>query len=252
MSLAADLWRGALDLVFAPVCVACRSAIPARESERLVCRVCRARVRPIPAPRCPRCWAPLAPGGADRVRCAACRDFPPALRAVRSACVHDGPVREIVHALKYSGWRAVADPLAERMAALPLPPDVDTEARVLVPVPITRARLRERGYNQAAVLAEALARRTGREVAGGALERIRAGGTQTALHPDERRANVSGAFRATDAHILAGQHILLVDDVWTTGATALECTGTLLAAGARAVSVLTFARAIPGLDRPSP
>ena len=161
-------------------------------------------------------------------------------------------VRQMIHALKYGGWEAVAEPLARRLAALPIPADVCDEARLVVPVPITPVRLRERGYNQAALLGEALAHRTGREYLPDALRRTGAVKTQTTLHPDERRANVAGAFIPARAGSLEGEHILLVDDVWTTGATALACTAALRAAGARAVTVLTFARALPGLDRPSP
>lgn len=252
MNWAAELWRGTLDLVFAPVCVGCDAAIEAAEPERLVCRVCWSRMRPVPAPRCPLCWAPLRPGTAQAARCAACLAYPAALRAVRSAYVLGEPVRQIVHALKYKGWGAVAKPLAQGMATLPLPDDVDREASTVVPVPITPARERERGYNQAGLLAQELAHTTGRRCLPGALLRVRSNATQTTLHPDERRTNVAGAFGPGDVATLQGEHVLLVDDVWTTGATAIECTGTLLAAGARAVSVLTFARAIPGIDRPSP
>lgn len=163
----------------------------------------------------------------------------------------DEPVRHLIHALKYSGWTAVADPLARRMAGLPFPVDVHEEARLVVAVPISRPRLRERGYNQAALLAEAFAARTAREYAPSVLLRKRATETQTTLHPDERRANVAGAFAPAAGVSLAGEHVLLVDDVWTTGATALACADALFSARARAVSVVTFARALPGLDRPS-
>lgn len=157
----------------------------------------------------------------------------------------------MVHALKYSGWEAVADPLAQRMAALPLPPDVQEEATTVLPVPASRVRLRERGYNQAERIAAAFACRTGRLHDPGLLVRSRSGGTQTALHPAERRANVAAAFAvsAASAASLRDRHLLLVDDVWTTGATAAECVSVLLAAGARAVSVVTFARALPELER---
>jgi ComF family protein len=164
----------------------------------------------------------------------------------------DEPVRNMIHALKYGGWTAVAGPLAQRMAALPFPEDVREEVRIVVPVPTSAVRLRERGYNQAALLAEALARRMSRTHEPDVLVRQRSMGTQTTLHPDERRANVAGAFTPAAGVSLAGEHVLLIDDVWTTGATALACVDALLSAGARVVSVATFARAIPGLDRPSP
>lgn len=134
--------------------------------------------------------------------------------------------------------------MAERMAAISLPPDVAAEARLVVPVPTTPMRLRERGYNQAGRLAEELALRSGRTLFP-ALRRGGAKRSQTALQPAARLANVAGAFRldvGAEADI-NGEHLLLVDDVLTTGATVTACTEALITAGARCVSVLTFARA---------
>lgn len=130
------------------------------------------------------------------------------------------------------------------MAAVPLPADVAAEAHLVLPVPTTAVRLRERGYNQAEVLARAFARRTGRTLVR-ALLREGASSSQTTLQPAARLANVAGAFRpvaGTQADI-DGEHVLLVDDVLTTGATAIACSTSLIAAGARCVSILTFARA---------
>jgi ComF family protein len=288
VDLAREAWTGALDLVFAPVCVGCRRQISTDDRERVICRVCWARCRPIPAPRCPRCWGALPTqvirDRADRVaaddrvdvdggvaadgtsgarradgpavdaiapKCRACAEWPAAVRVVRSAFVMGDGVRPLVHALKYRGWEAAAGPMAARMAALPWPRDVLDEARVVVAVPTTKARLRERGYNQAALLARELAARTGRAFDPDCLVRTRESGSQTSLHPGERRANVAGAFAVPNGRgrTLPGEHVVLVDDVWTTGATALACAGALLDAGARVVSVATFARVFPELHR---
>ena len=122
---------------------------------------------------------------------------------------------------------------------------------MVVPVPLSAVRLRQRGYNQAGLLAEVVARCRGWSYRPDLLQRVKATESQTALHPAERLANVAGAFRAPPegASVLRRQHILIVDDVWTTGATTLACAEGLLEAGARAVSVLTFARALPELRR---
>ncbi|HEV2147693.1 MAG TPA: ComF family protein, partial [Longimicrobiaceae bacterium] len=225
--------------------------VPTSERERLVCRLCWARVRELPAPRCPRCWTPVPHGREAGVRCTACADLPPTLRAVRSAFAMGEVSRKLVHALKYRRWSALAEPMGRRMAALPFPEDVEEEARLVVPVPTSPSRVRERGYDQAVLLAAAFAARTGRTTDPGMLARRRASGTQTALHPDERRANVAGAFTVPEGRRsgVRGEHVLLVDDVWTTGATAEACAQALLEAGARVVSVATFARVVPGLDR---
>ena len=244
-------WAGALDLVFAPVCVACRTPVATTARDRIVCGVCWARCRPLPAPRCDRCWGPVPPREDPRPKCRTCGDWPPAVRAIRSAFVMGDVPRALVHALKYRGWEAAAGPMAARMAAMTWPRDVADEARLVVPVPTSRARIRERGYNQAALLASGFAARTGRAHAPELLVRARATATQTALHPGERRANVAGAFSvpAGRRQALQREHVVLVDDVWTTGATALACAEALLEAGARVVSVATFARVVPELER---
>jgi ComF family protein len=149
-----------------------------------------------------------------------------------------------VHQLKYNGWRALAGPMAERMSRVTLPQELTEEVRLIVPVPTTRARLRTRGYNQAELLAREFAARHGLQLFLG-LQRARAADTQTALQPLERAANVAGAFRLEGGEErIRGAHLLLIDDVLTTGATSAECATTLVAAGARCVSVLTFARAL--------
>lgn len=150
----------------------------------------------------------------------------------------------LVHELKYRGWHGLAPLLAERMARVALPRDVAEETRVVVPVPTTTVRLRERGYNQAERLARALAEQTDRRLVD-ALRRGTGTPSQTTLQPAARLANVAGAFApALEAGTdLANEHVLLVDDVLTTGATVVACCEALVAAGARCVSVLTFARA---------
>ena len=247
-----DAWAGVLDLVFAPVCVACGAPVETSETERLVCRMCWLKCRPLPSPKCARCWAPVPAYREPRPVCRACEEWPAYVRAVRSAFAIGDVPRRLVHALKYRGWEAAAAPMAARMASLiSWPWDVSDEARLVVPVPTSKVRLRERGYNQAELLAREFARRTGRTIDPAFLVRTRASATQTALHPDERRANVARAFAvpAPRAGELRGEHVILVDDVWTTGATALACVEALVEAGARVASVATFARVVPELER---
>jgi ComF family protein len=156
----------------------------------------------------------------------------------------------IVAALKYHGWTAAADAMAERMARLTWPADVVDERTALVPVPLAPARRRERGYNQSELLARALAARWTLPVWSTCLERARATPTQTRLTPGERRRNVSGAFRAVpDGCNFRGAHLVLVDDVVTTAATLNECATALHDAGARIISYVTFGRAPSTGDR---
>jgi ComF family protein len=150
-----------------------------------------------------------------------------------------------VHELKYGGWHALAEPMAGRMARLTWPDDVVRERTALVAVPLAGTRERERGFNQSARLAHALAHHWDMPVWDDVLVRARVTETQTRLTPEARRRNVSGAFRAIAATRarLRGAHLVLVDDVVTTGATLAECASALLDGGARIVSFVTFGRA---------
>jgi ComF family protein len=160
--------------------------------------------------------------------------------------VLEDPAEKLVHALKYSGWRELAPVLARRMWGVALPDAAAGRAAVVIPVPTTARRQRQRGYNQAALLARCYAEGAGLAYVE-ALARGASGGSQVALDPSQRRSNVRGAFSVVPAQAerLRGVHVLLVDDVLTTGATAGEAAQTLERAGADGVSLITFARAIP-------
>lgn len=241
----AELGRGVLDLLLPAVCAACRRTMgDARRG--IVCGLCWGRIAPLPSPRCERCGHP----GRGHA-CRWCELLPPYVRAVRSACwAHAGTGRAIVHALKYGRWTAAADGMAERMARERWPDDVVEERTALVPVPLASARLRERGFNQAALLAAGLGRRWGVPVWDDVLVRARGASSQTRLTPDDRLRNVSGAFRAAvPAGRLRGSHLVVVDDVVTTAATLNACATALYSAGARIISYVTFARAPAAGDR---
>jgi ComF family protein len=234
-----------LDLVLAPVCLACDERIDPRDSARFVCGRCRSRLRAVPTPACPRCGATRrATGRAHGDTCPECEAWPEALRFARAACLLHPPADTLVHQLKYRGWQRLAEPMAERMSSLCLPGEC-ARARMCVPVPTSPRRIRERGYNQAALLAAAFARLTGRSFVP-ALRRVGGATSQTGLQPVKRRANVAGAFQLDPgfARPLDDAHVILIDDVLTTGATASECVRMLAASGARCVTLITFARAL--------
>lgn len=162
-----------------------------------------------------------------------------------------GTAAQLVHALKYGGWADLAEEMGARMAAERFGRTVMSEISAVVPVPLSQARLRERGFNQAGLLARTVASMKGLRLLDGVLLRTRHTDRQARLTPGERATNVAQAFsvprdqrgRVEDAHLL------LIDDVLTTAATAQECVRALCSAGARAVSVLAFARARPELPR---
>ena len=182
--------------------------------------------------------APQAEMAPQVEHCASCVASPPGFDWARAAGEYAPPLRDAVQQFKFGRRPALARPLAALVleqcaSAVPA-------GATLVPVPLARDRERERGFNQAALLAERLAPALGAALRPRWLARTRTTAPQTHLTAGERRANVSGAFVASTA--AAGAEVVLVDDVLTTGATAGECARALRAAGARAVGVLTVAR----------
>jgi ComF family protein len=159
------------------------------------------------------------------------------------------PSERLVHALKYEGWRELAPLMARRILALE-PPEHTEAGRIVVPIPTTARRRRQRGYNQAALIAYAYAEQGGLECVD-ALQRTAGGGSQVSLTPAERRSNVRGAFAPVDEalHRIRAKQVTLIDDVLTTGATAGEAALALERAGAQGVSLFTFARALPDRRR---
>jgi ComF family protein len=241
--------RAAFDLLLPQVCVSCDRGMDSHDGG-LVCALCWSRLALLAAPTCSRCGHP------SRGRaCRFCETLPPFVRTARSVCWVPHEVGSaVVHALKYHGWTHAARDMAARMARLGWPADVLAERAALIPVPLTPARERERGFNQAALLSDALAAHWRVPVWRDALVRTRSTGSQTRLTPGERSANVHGAFAVPDGtpgprERLRGVHLVIVDDVLTTGATLNACATALFDAGARTISYVTFGRARASGDR---
>jgi len=254
-------------LLFPPACAICREPHVPR-TDGIVCDTCLVRLVPLANPLCVRCGHPRlsltvpAPGdgtsstGAPPVvsPCRWCARLPAHVRAVRSVCrMDEGSGAAMVHALKYGGWPAVALPMARRMARLAFPADVERERAALVPLPLSRVRQRERGYNQAERLASGLGSCWRLPVWSDVLVRSRDTRSQVRLTPSERATNVSGAFAVRDAtgSRLRGAHVMLVDDVITTAASLNAAAAALIDAGARIISYATFGRAPDPGDRSS-
>lgn len=222
------LEQGALDLLFPLRCVGCRSP------GSWLCSHCRETIAIIRSPFCPRCGRPTGQGAL----CGLCRRNPPTLDGVRSVAYHEGVLRAAIQHFKYRNGRGLAGPLSELLANYVV--EHSLPADVLVPVPLHPARLAQRGYNQAALLARELGQRLDLPVVENSLLRVRATQQQVGLSAEERRINVAGAFACRDDQ-LAGRQVLLIDDVYTTGATLNACGTALTAAGAASAWGLTLA-----------
>lgn len=196
----------------------------------------------MPQPACDRCGAPLGTGEAPS--CLECADWPDEVAGAHTRCLLESPARELIHALKYQGWRGVGEFMGAEMALRA--PEPVRGADCIVPVPTSSRNLRRRGYNQAAVIADALAARLEIPLVP-CLERRRQEGTQTALNPVQRRANVSGAFHLPERfrNVVTSSRIVLVDDVITTGATVLAAVEALSAGAPGPVVAYAFARTVP-------
>lgn len=234
------LASAAVDFVYPPCCPGCQVLLGRHAG---ICARCWASLRFIERPYCEVLGVPFSHDLGSGILCADAIANPPPFGRLRSAVVHDGLARTLVHNLKYrdrtdlapmmAGWMIrAADGLAE-------------ECDLIMPVPLHRYRLLARKFNQACELARAVARQSGKPLALGALKRTRRTRQQIGLGANARLDNVRGAFSVTEAgrETLFGKRVLLIDDVYTTGATVSAATRALTRGGAAQVGVLTFARA---------
>ena len=230
----------------------------------LVCQACIAGVGEQTGPLCSRCGEHL---GLESARfaaslgaseCATCRLAPPEFARAVAYAAYDAQARELLHLLKFLGQRATAEHvLGSRLAEAILRLEPETAPDLLVvPVPLFAARQRERGFNQAELLARAALRQLRKQhpqwkltLAPEALKRTKDTRPLFSLTPDQRRSRLQSAFAAPRPEMIRGREVLLVDDILTTGATARACSRVLLRAGATKVWVATVARAQP--DAPS-
>jgi competence protein ComFC len=219
-----------LDLFFPPRCLGCRQA------GAWLCAECVNRAPRVEPPFCACCGDAVDAGDL----CARCQVSPLQIQRIFSVFYFEDVIRDAMHWLKYRGRAVVAKPLGDLMAVYWRQRGVPVD--VVVPVPLHAARLRERGYNQAALLARAMARRAGLPVDERTLIRQRSTASQVDLDAKQRKENVRAAFRCAGSDLM-DKRVLLIDDVCTTGATLEACAIALHEGGAREVYALTLARA---------
>jgi ComF family protein len=236
-------WTGRwlVDALFPPVCPACSRA----SRDNGFCEPCTATI-PLPrGPLCPACGSVFRGAGSDHL-CARCLGRPPHFDRVRACASYSGssPLPNALglalHRYKYGGDVTLA-PVLGRMLADRCPLAIDHD--LIVPVPLHLGRLRARGFNQSLLLARPLSRDHRVPIARFTLARRRETRPQVGLGENDRRRNIAGAFEVRERAQVRGRSVLLVDDVYTTGATVNECARTLRQAGARRIDVLVLARA---------
>lgn len=234
----------ALALIYPEVCQIC-GVQRAQPAEGLVCAPCWRQVRFIRPPFCERCGLPFQGELTAPFECGNCREMELHFRSARSAVATGGMVLEIIHRYKYQRAHWFEAFLADLLIRAAVPELRGEAWDWIVPVPLHPAKEREREFNQAERLARRLADATGIPVATHLLKRVEATRTQTRLTRPERAANVRRAFALRDRRQrLAGERIVLLDDVFTTGATTSACARVLREAGAGEVCVWTVARGL--------
>lgn len=244
-----DLTHALLDALLPPRCQHCGTV------GAVLCVDCLATAAAPEPPLCPRCGRSLTPGSpADAAACPTCVSGhgPQVLHALRIAAVYDGVVRESVLALKYRRQRRMAEPLGDLLAAeLRAAIRQGAQADLIIPVPLHTQRHRERGFNQADLLARRCSSRLGIPVAANLLMRQRATSPQVGLTLAERQTNIAGAFALASQHAykrLAGRHLVLIDDVSTTGSTLDAAAAALHAAGPASIIGIAVSRPTIGGD----
>jgi ComF family protein len=226
-----------LDFFLPRLCLFCGGVV-AEEAAAAVCGDCEGKIEWVESPVCS-CCGLVFPSreGEDRL-CGPCQTEPPPFARARAAAIYEGPVAAAIKRFKFARQMAYL-PVLQHWLQQPRSQELVEAADLLVPVPLHRRRLQNRGFNQALLLARAFpAAQVGREV----LARVRYTVPQIGLNPKERRDNVHRAFAVPCPQEVKGKNVLLVDDLFTTGATVRECARVLRRAGAKRVEVLTVAR----------
>ena len=247
--LAARILDKALDAVFPPCCIACENWLPAGPS-RCFCESCDASIELVRAPLCRLCGRPYRHDWQSDHLCGACLLQPPSFSVARSwACYPrdpdpSHPLRQVIHRFKYGRQASLGQPLGRHLAQVCRPWFRSSELDLIIPVPLHPRRLRWRGFNQAVLLGREVGKAWGLPLNPFVLIRKTETAPQTGLSLKERRPNVKGAFSIAPGRAVKGMRLLLMDDIYTSGATVNECARVLLRSGAREVQVLTLGRTV--------
>ena len=231
----------AIGLVYPRNCLFCSTALV--EQERgVICMACLSTVRRIEPPFCQQCAAPFAGAVTDSFVCGYCQNLRFAFTRAVCGCRAEGIVRESIHRFKYNREMYLGPHLAEWLIEAARQWIDWQTVDVIVPVPLYPRKKREREFNQSEYLSTALGKHFDRPVLASQLHRVKDTITQTALDAEQRDRNLRKAFAVRRAGVFTGKRLVLVDDVFTTGATLNSCAKVLRRAGADSVIALAVAR----------
>lgn len=235
-------WRALLDFFFPPKCPLCGQVLETQLDGR-PCPLCLSQIHFLSSPRCPRCGVGFEASAERDHLCSECLTQERYFTKARAIFRYQGPIVEAISRFKYGGVTQLARPLGSFLAEYQDPEFPFADLNLILPVPLHPERLRERGFNQSLLLARSVSRKHSIPLDFTALQRPQFTQPQTQLSGSERLKNVRGAFFVRKPEVVDEKQILLIDDVFTTGATVQECAKVLLGAGAKRVDVLTLARA---------
>ena len=238
-----EIFNNISNIIFPPQCISCANILKPSKEE-IFCLTCREQIKYLTRSLCPICGMAFLNSPSESHLCGNCLENKPYFSCARAVASYETIILDTIHQFKYSRDLSIGSALASFLAAFSFPDFEFQVSAILVPVPLHIKKLRERGFNQSLILANALSKKKRIEVNFSLLKRHKSTLTQTGLNKKEREQNIKGAFEVSDKKIISGKNVILIDDVYTTGATLNECAKTLMKAGAGKVAALTLARVL--------
>ena len=235
--------KGLLDLIYPPLCQACGKKLEVF-NRLFLCEVCYNNIRWINPPFCKRCGKSIGYDEDIRSVCESCKTKTYYFDSCYSVCVYEGTIRECIHKFKYNAKLALGALFTDLMTDF-AEKHIDIQGfDCIIPVPLHRVKHRERTFNQAALLAASLSKKFKLPLLGNTLTRIRLDKPQIMLPKNRRLKDIKDAFKIRKSHLLKNKAVLLIDDVFTTGATVNECSRILKEAKVKKIEVLALARGV--------
>lgn len=241
--IVSDFFSEISDAIFPPLCIACSDVLSSRQ-EKVFCEACNRNILYLTQSHCPVCGIIFPDSPAPDHLCGRCLEDHPHYDIARAALAYEGVIHDAIHQFKYGRNLTVGEALAGLLTDFHFSDIEIGSFDLIIPVPLHVRRLRRRGFNQALILARALGKKHGVAVDFSLLKRKKLTLTQTGLDKKEREKNIKDAFSVVHSEKLKAKNVIVVDDVYTTGATINECAKTLKKAGAAQVAVITLARVL--------